>query len=292
MIKAALKHLSVIVALVAVRIALRDGDFYAMNFGKAHYREINKRLVFFGLKGMGILNYKSEELSGEKHFLEKHLHTHANPGDIIVDVGANRGQFARLALKSSPLVSVIAFEPHPKACQNFDNNMRGLEDRCTLIRKGASHTNGEAYIYDYSNNPGSEHATMTKDVIEKLNGSGCSEKTQINLTTLDLELQRIKEKIRLIKIDTEGHELSVIRGAQATINRHRPSAIIIEFNEMNALSGTHYHEIQGAIGSNYRPYRLLPGGALLSLSLERPLWTEIYAYQNLVFLLDEQACPS
>ena len=285
MLRPTLKYLSATIALIAVKVALRDGDFYAMHFGKKRYQEINKKLVFFGLKGMGILNYKSPELSGEKGFLEKHLRAHDNHGKIVVDIGANAGQFAKLALETSSSLSVISFEPHPKACEKFENRMKDFSDRCQLVRKGASDNKGEAFIYDYKNNQGSEHASLDRDVIEKLHGAENSEKTKIELTTLDTELAALNKKICLLKIDTEGHELSVLSGAQKTIRNHRPSAILIEFNEMNALSSTHYCNILDAVGNNYLPYRLLPEGELLSLRGERPLWTEIYAFQNLVFLL-------
>ena len=256
-----------------------------MHFSKSRHYGINKRLAFFGLKGMGILNYSSVELTGEKAFLTKHFLSHDHPGRTVIDIGANSGQFAKTVLEASSYISVISFEPHPNACEEFELRMKKFTDRCKLVRKGASDNKAEAFIYDYKGNPGSTHASLDRDVIEKLHGAGSSEKAKIELTTLDTELDALREKICLLKIDTEGHELSVLNGAQKTIRNHRPSAILIEFNEMNALSNTHYRNIVDAIGDNYVPYRLLPEGELLPLTGERPLWTEIYAFQNLVFLL-------
>ena len=43
-------------------------------------------------------------------------------------------------------------------------------------------------------------------------------------------------------------------------------------------------ELRSLIGSAYEPFRLLPGGQLLPLKNLPPLFTEIYAYQNIVFL--------
>lgn len=287
MIRSALKYLAATIALITVKVALRDGNFYAMHFGKSRYQGINKKLAFFGLKGLGILNYKSHELSGEKGFLEKHLLAHDNPANIVIDVGANSGQFAKTVLEVSSVIPVISFEPHPKACEEFETRMKDFRDRCKLVRKGASDNKGDAFIYDYKDNQGSEHASLNRNVIEELHGAGSSEKVKIELTTLDMELEALNKKICLLKIDAEGHELPVLNGAQKIIRNQRPNAIIVEFNEMNALSSTHYRNILDAVGNSYLPYRLLPGGELLSLRGERPLWTEIYAFQNLVFLLEE-----
>ena len=97
-------------------------------------------------------------------------------------------------------------------------------------------------------------------------------------------MENITGDVCLLKIDTEGHEQEVLLGSLLFIKNNPPSAILIEFNEMNAISGTHYHRLKSLIGNAYEAYRLLPGGRLLPLKDLPPLFTEIYAYQNIVFI--------
>jgi len=44
-----------------------------------------------------------------------------------------------------------------------------------------------------------------------------------------------------------------------------PKVILLEFNEMNIAVGTSLRRIIDAIGRGYRPYRVLPGGRVISL---------------------------
>ena len=88
----------------------------------------------------------------------------------------------------------------------------------------------------------------------------------------------------LTQVDTEGHEQEVLLGSRSLIENRHPPAILIEFNEMNVISGTHYHRPKSIVGVTCDAYRLLPGGQLLPLKNLPPLLTEIYAYQNIVFI--------
>ena len=53
---------------------------------------------------------------------------------------------------------------------------------------------------------------------------------------------------------------------------------------MNINSGVHYRDFLDRLGASYLPFRLLPAGELLSLDEQSPLYTELYAFQNIVFL--------
>lgn len=70
-----------------------------------------------GLKGMGILNYQSSYLSGEKHFINKLKRIKGNK--IIFDVGANVGNYSKLILRNINDVSIYAFEPIPYLSRNW-----------------------------------------------------------------------------------------------------------------------------------------------------------------------------
>ena len=73
-------------------------------------------------------------------------------------------------------------------------------------------------------------------------------------------------------------------GSKIFLNQYKPEIILLEFNEMNIFSNTTFNDIKKIIGHKFKAYRLLPGGNLLPLENTSPLFTELYAYQNIVFI--------
>jgi hypothetical protein len=87
----------------------------------------------------------------------------------------------------------------------------------------------------------------------------------------------------LLKIDTEGNELDVLRGAINSINQKKIKAIHFEFNEMNVISRVFFRDIYLML-KDYKLYRLLPYG-MTEINVYSPLFCEIFAYQNIVAIL-------
>lgn len=259
-------------------------DIYSRFFAKVKFEKINKLLFLTGARGLGILNYKTPWASGEEPFLKRFLADYDNSESIVLDVGANKGQFASWVLRNSSNLKVLSFEPNPSSAEILKENI-GPNERHSLIEKGASSSIKTGKIYDYSKDAGSGHASMYSEVITEIHHSESFSETPIELTTIDHELQTLPTKrICLLKVDTEGHENDVLLGSKILLSSNPPAAVMVEFNEMNAISNTQFRTIKQLIGENYIPYRLLPGGSLLPLEGQPPLYTEIYAYQNLVFL--------
>ena len=66
---------------------------------------------FDGLHAVGVLNYENSTVSGERRFLTRFLER--NPTALVLDVGANAGQYSELVRELGPKTVVHAFEPHP-----------------------------------------------------------------------------------------------------------------------------------------------------------------------------------
>ena len=259
-------------------------DIYAAFFAKVRFKKFNKLLFLAGAKGLGILNYKNPWASGEEPFLKRFLADFDNSDSVVLDIGANKGQFASWVLRNSSNLKVLSFEPNPSSAAILKKNI-GSNRRHSLICKAASSSIKSGKIYDYSKEAGTGHASVYKEVITEIHSSATFSETPIELTTVDCELAEFPgKKVCLLKIDTEGHEKDVLLGSKILLSSAPPEAVLVEFNEMNAVSNTHFRMIKQLVGGSYVPYRLLPGGSLLPLIGEPPLYTEIYAYQNLVFL--------
>ncbi|MEB3265015.1 MAG: FkbM family methyltransferase [Cyanobacteriota bacterium] len=257
---------------------------YAFVFARRRFAKLNRLIFLIGARGLGILNCHSPFQSGEEPFLRQFLANYDSPEFVVMDVGANQGQFASWVLSATNKLKVVSFEPNPAAAQRLSVALSALADRHRLIPRGAASAPGEAIIFDYGTAEGSGHATLYSDVLTTIRRSDCVASIPIQLSTIDGEVEAIQETVCLLKIDTEGHEKDVLLGALKLLRDSPPPAILIEFNEMNAVSGTHYFALQKLLGDAYASFRLLPGGQLLPLDRQLPFYTEIYAYQNLVFL--------
>jgi len=144
----------------------------------------------------------------------------------FLDVGANLGLYSLLARAYNPDVHIMAFEPLPDAhaflLQNLAlNNVSG----CTALPLALSNETGTAtfhapfnakfdYLKAHLGGTGSLDAAASN-----VNKRAVSVTTQ-RLDTLMASHQ--SQPIDLIKLDTEGTEDRVLRGAEDTIQKHRP----------------------------------------------------------------------
>lgn len=136
-----------------------------------------------------------------------------NENSVVVEVGANIGTITVPMAKAA--AKVYAYEPQPKThallARNVEQN--GLLNKVHIYSVALSDKEGETFISDVDYDA------------EKLNGGSASLNdnggVQVKKTTLDSEFT-IDERIDLIKIDVEGHELEVLKGGIETITRHKP----------------------------------------------------------------------
>jgi hypothetical protein len=88
------------------------------------------------------------------------------------------------------------------------------------------------------------------------------------------------DRVQLLKIDTEGNELSVLKGVESYIASKKIDVIHFEFNEMNVSSRVFFRDFWKML-QGYDVYRLLPRG-MVKIDSYNPLYCEIFAYQNIV----------
>jgi len=149
----------------------------------------------------------------ETRFVEAVL----QPGDVFVDVGANVGWFTLLA---STIVGetgrIHAFEPRAETGDYFEKTvmLNRLQDQVTVYRYGLADGEGQGCLNwaKDTDNPGGSF--LADDV-----ASERMETQSVALRQLDqLGLQRVD----FMKVDVEGAEMRVFRGARATLERCRP----------------------------------------------------------------------
>lgn len=169
------------------------------------------------------------------------------PGDLFVDVGANVGLYATWGAKIvGPTGSVVAFEPVPqtrtwlkKIC--VENQL----DHVDILACAAGADEGKASMHTV------EGASGLSRLVAGTTGT-----LDVEITTLDHVL--VDREPSLIKIDVEGHELSVLKGASETLKRTRVP-VVFETPESGGGSGT-FDCIRMLERVGYRMFALTPKG--------------------------------
>ncbi|MCH8903482.1 MAG: FkbM family methyltransferase [Bacteroidetes bacterium] len=151
----------------------------------------------------------------------------STPPRCFFDIGANYGTHTLLFRSAG--VESVAFEPNP-SCISYFEKLSEFNDLSTAVEKvalGETTATAELLFPVSSTSLG----TLRNSVKENFNKSEELKAIQVDVITIDsyvLEKNKIPE---LIKIDTEGYELKVLRGASTTIRDHKPLVIFESDNE-------------------------------------------------------------
>ena len=138
------------------------------------------------------------------------------PGSVTVDVGANVGLYARALARLSE--TVIAFEPLEDMVRVIKASAPANVDVRQLALSARPGT-GALSIPCRSGRPLHSLASLSQGAAEA--GERVSAPTAVS--TLDAEIDR---PVSFVKIDVEGHELPVVQGATALIEKHRPVFLV------------------------------------------------------------------
>jgi FkbM family methyltransferase len=257
-------------------------QLYALLFARRYFQRINFFFYELSLRGMGILNYEREFLTGEKAWLRNFFNESSSKKITIIDVGANIGRYSKYILDHMGYATIHAFEPHPLTYKKLCKNV--TSDRFHAYNLGVGDRESTLKLYDYNLNDGSSHASLYKDVIECIHKSDVvSHEVQI-ISLDDFFKSNGMQIIDLLKIDTEGNEYKVLIGALEYIKKRAVKVIQFEFNEMNIISQSRFKDFWDIL-SDYKIYRILPGGGLYEIREYSPVRCEIFAFQNIVAIL-------
>lgn len=173
-----------------------------------------------------------------------------DPHRISLDIGADLGEFTIAMLASSR--SVIAFEPRPIQARDLTSMFDAVGAAVRVEAVALSNEPGVMTMRVVASEPG-------RSTIEAGNTLGDMHDGKIQ--HIDVPVTRLDDlhltDIGLIKIDVEGHELAVLRGATETLAHQRP-AIVVEAEERHHPNSV--AEITGLLhGLGYAGYFDLDG---------------------------------
>ncbi len=171
------------------------------------------------------------------------------PGDVVLDIGANIGAHTlQLARCVGPTGRVIAFEPADVAFQKLVANItlnpslaqRILPEQVMLLDV----PDAKRQTLLYSSWP----LTSGGDLHPKHRGR-LMETTRARATSLDDYLERSNiTQVNFVKMDVDGHECHVLRGADATLKRHKPTIALELAPYLHSETGRSLEELLDILG--------------------------------------------
>lgn len=190
-------------------------------------------------------------------------------GGVAVDVGANVGWHTMLMAK---LVGqggrVLAAEANPSVRERLERNLSANRfAHVRVIPHAIADADG---ILDFYGPPAGDAGSGDGHAIA-LGGHATGETFRVDARALDsiVELARL-ERLDLLKIDVEGFEWPVLRGAEKTVAKFRPH-IVFEYNTEYAMRGGGTPELITAYFDRHR-YRLFAVGRHWAESVAAGRW--------------------
>ncbi len=183
----------------------------------------------------------------------------ARPIRTVLDVGANIGQFAKQVRAVFPDARLYSFEPLPSAyaqLETWASSQPG--DRVRTFKLAIGDAVGTVEMHHHTDfSPSSSILESISQLGNQFPQTRKQAIEQVPLTTLDAMLADLSEPLDdeiLLKIDTQGYEEYVFRGAPETLNR--VAACIVEVNLDALYNGqpdfTTVHSAMSQHGLEYR----------------------------------------
>jgi FkbM family methyltransferase len=213
------------------------------------------------------------------------IRRHVRATDTVCDIGANKGSFVFWLSRWCPLGKVVAFEPQPVFAQLLARLSRDLGlNNVTVEQKAVFSTSGQADLFvPRGHLPGAS-------LVGQATGAADIETISVPMVRLDDYFDH-GERIAFLKVDVEGAELEVFKGAERILREQSP--LLIFECERRHLQGASVSDVfaylnaLGYAGSFVAGDRLLPVSAFDPAVHQRQdsewFWKAKGYYNNFVF---------
>ena len=210
-------------------------------------------------------NSMSPHINGE-YLVINHIAPFCNS---FFDVGANKGEWTAHILNNTS--AFYLYEPGTIAFNMCATRFKSHQN-VSLNNFALSDNKGKIEFYEQDN------AGEMSSALEKWANGPCKI-IEVDTTTIDAELSRLKiDLLSFVKIDTEGFDLKVLKGATQAIINNKIGFIQFEYNQSWLLLGATLAEAYELLESNGYAIFLIKADGLYTYDLT--IFDEFYAFSN------------
>lgn len=174
---------------------------------------------------------------------------------VVLDVGANVGDWTLQALEQLPHARIYAFEPSEAAFRGLVSAV-GASPRVSVSQVALGDTDQEAVLY--ADSPGSGLASLARRRLDHA-GISFAHEERVVVRTLESWARSVTlDKVDVLKLDVEGCELAVLRGAGDFLRDVR--VIQFEFGGCNIDTRTYFQDFWYLLSDDFEIFRLSPTG--------------------------------
>jgi FkbM family methyltransferase len=201
---------------------------------------------------------------------------------VVFDVGANVGEWARLALQLSPQVQLHCFEPSRPTFRKLVSN--SFPGNVTCNPFGLSSAREKRPLYVFSESSPINSLYRREGLEDGYSLKPPSETETVELETLDSYCaEKEIRRIDFLKIDVEGHELEVLKGAQGSLRAGNVEVIQFEYGGCNIDSRIFLKDIMDYFEPlDYDLFKVYPKTLIPIRRYDQRL--ENFQYQNWIAL--------
>lgn len=191
-------------------------------------------------------------------------------GMVVFDVGANNGAWAKKlseVLGRECCAEFHLFEPAPYCFDSLERNAAEIP-RATIVRRAVSNKQGTAVLHlpVTTGGSGSGLASLHRRNDTSVRSYRYKDLSVETITIDEYILHGGIEIIDILKIDVEGHEMSVLEGARRAFGNRKIRTVFFEFGSANVNSRTFFRDFWDFFtGMGYDIARVVPGGGAIPL---------------------------
>ena len=229
------------------------------NLGKKRMQGFYETLFRLALKGMNYGNGGDFKESGELNVLNYIQNKFKHEKSFtLFDVGANIGNYSKVLADFFGKTAIVhAFEPSSFTFEKLRENTAG---RSGIITNNFGFSDYDDKVLLYTNKEASGLASVYQRNLAQMSISMEKSEEILLFTADNYCLENNINRIHLLKIDVEGHELNVLKGAAKLLSDGAVEFIQFEFGGTNIDSKTYFRDFYNLLKDRYRLYRIVKDG--------------------------------
>lgn len=223
------------------------GKKNATSLIKFLHRATDAPIMYIALNHYGILKGTDMKNSGEEFAMEFLYKPHLEDKDVLLDIGANTGDYAKVLSKFFRSNRIVSVEPNKDTYNDLVNN---VDHEC--FNYAIALTEGQKSFYVSHENPTSTLGSLSPNSIP--NNENLKE-ILVECTRLDSLVKRYDlNQIGLLKVDTEGFDFEVLKSGEALLANIK--FIQFEFNEFHVFTRTFIRDFHLLLSPTHDLFRL------------------------------------